>query len=312
MNPNTYFEQKKFILALTTLFKESYDRNIDAKYFEWRYFDKTNPPPYFECEIRDKILASSYSAMPMEIAHNGEIFESIQSMTTMTHPNWRGLGLFVALAKALYSRGILDEKCFVWGFPNTKSQDAFVNKLGWSEICQLPTLTFDLDRPRHMTHKDVSVLSRDDGFQFEYPGMPNDGLIRVNRSREYLFWRYARNPTNNYSNFVIHRQSVVSSYLVTKTFKDGIDLVDFHAVNSNEARLLLMGVIQIGLESGIKTLNCWCTPGANRYNVLRDFGFTESEPFTYFSGLELIPGSAPLGWLDIHNWDIQMGDSDVY
>ena len=67
----------------------------------------------------------------------------------MTHPNHRGKGLFVSLAKAAYQLAKENGIKFVFGFRMKIHILAFVKKLGWIHkenlnICKLRVFTFPL------------------------------------------------------------------------------------------------------------------------------------------------------------------------
>ena len=104
----------------------------------------------------------------------------------------------------------------------------------------------------------------------------------------------------------------VSSYVVTKSYGDGIDLVDIQTANPEEARALLVHIAKLSLDNGVRHISCWAPTHHYVHGVLERIGFQNSSPITYFGGRELIPSATPPGWLDYKNWYIQMGDSDVY
>lgn len=53
------------------------------------------------------------------------------SGTTMTHPEYRGKGLFPVLARSTYARMKAANMAMVWGFPNAMSHRGFVRNLNW-------------------------------------------------------------------------------------------------------------------------------------------------------------------------------------
>ncbi|NDG65186.1 MAG: GNAT family N-acetyltransferase, partial [Planctomycetes bacterium] len=87
---------------LETLFRASFDRPIPLGYLDWRYFDNSQEQLLFAVEIPDHDPVASYSAFPVDLISDGKTCRTAMSMTTMTHPHWRGKGLFQKLAAELY------------------------------------------------------------------------------------------------------------------------------------------------------------------------------------------------------------------
>lgn len=297
---------------LEVLFLESFGMPIQPGYLDWRYVDNSQEQLLFSLEIAANNPVASYSAFPVELISDGNTYRTAMSMTTMTHPFWRGRGLFQNLAAELYAQAEVQQITAVWGFPNANSHPTFNGKLGWSDIYEIPTMMLDLAKAHLEKIFFSTEVQRDDEFSFNYSELPMDGLIRVHRSKSYLSWRYARNPVNRYQNFVLSQNGKVSSYVVTKSYGDGIDLVDIQPANPEEARVLLAHIAKLSLDKGLRHLCCWAPTHHSVHGVLERLGFENSAPITYFGGRELIPTATPPGWLDYKNWYIQMGDSDVY
>ena len=294
------------------LFLESFRRPIQPGYLDWRYFENSQENLLFSLEIADGNPVASYSAFPVELISNGKKFQTAMSMTTMTHPLWRGMGLFENLAAELYTQAEVLQIAAIWGFPNGSSHPTFNAKLAWSDIYEIPTMTLDIAKIDSQKLSLDAAVKEDDEFSLDYPEFPDDGLIRVHRSKGYLSWRYAKNPINNYQNYVISREGKVSSYVVTKSYGDGVDLVDIQPANPQEANILLTHIAKVSHDKKVRHLYCWAPPHHSVHGVLERLGFENSAPITYFGGRELIPSATPPGWLDYKKWYIQMGDSDVY
>jgi GNAT superfamily N-acetyltransferase len=297
---------------LESLFLQSFGRDLPTGYLDWRYSENGGKDLLFSVELADENAVASYSACPVTLECDGSHFSSALSMTTMTHPAWRGRGLFPRLAAELYQHAARSRFVAVWGFPNATSHRPFKEKLGWTDIYEIPTMTFDVasgDVGKVVV--DVGV-KRDDGFSMTYPEAPTDGLIRVHRSKAYLEWRYARNPSNRYRNYVLSHAGAVSSYVVAKSYGDGVDLVDIQASSPDEARALLSHVIGVSRDENVRQICCWAPTHHSLHGTLERLGFQNTAPITYLGGRKLIDGRAPNELLDFRSWYFQMGDSDVY
>jgi len=297
---------------LETLFLASFGRPVDSGYLDWRYVDNDREKLLFSIEMLDELLVASYSAFPVQLVSNGKFYEVSISMTTMTHPDWQGRGLFRKLAAELYLEAEALQIAAVFGFPNASSHPIFNEKLGWSDIYEIPTMVFHVQEAGNANLSLSPEVRRDDRFLFGYPDPPADRLIRVNRSRDYLLWRYAKNPINTYQNYVLLRNGSVSSYIITKLYGEGVDLVDIQALNPEEAGILLRHIAKESFDQGTSRLSCWAPTHHFIHAVLERIGFENEVPVTYFGGRDLMPSAVPPDWLNYKNWYVQMGDSDVY
>ena len=72
-----------------------------------------------------------YGVFPITINYGSKSYLAAQSGDTMTVPEHRKKGLFVALAKETYRLARENGVQLVFGFPNQNSYPGFKNKLGW-------------------------------------------------------------------------------------------------------------------------------------------------------------------------------------
>lgn len=304
-------EWPTYKVRLEALFHDSFGKSIDPAYFDWRYINNHKEQLLFSLEVDAQTVAASYSAFPVDLVCDGEVVRTALSMTTMTHPEWRGKGLFPKLATELYSES-KGEIAAVWGFPNANSHSTFINKLEWSDIYEIPTMALDLAKVQCGHFQECSLVKRDDEFLEAYSHQHDDGLIRVHKSREYLRWRYADNPINDYENHVISEGGIVSSYAVIKSFGRSIDIVDMCFSNVAEAKTLLGHIIARSVSDELVSINCWMPTHHWSHAILERLGFTNVAPITYFAGRQLNPERLPERWASYRGWYLQMGDSDVY
>lgn len=255
---------------------------------------------------------ASYSVAPVELVIDGVEIRTALSMTTMTHPDWQGRGLFPRLATEAYAEAERLGIAGIWGFPNAKSHPIFVAKLGWADVSEIPTLLLDLAGTGSRRFEESSAVERDDEFARTYPGDAADGLVRVRRTREYLSWRYARHPLNRYQVHVLADHGAVSSYVVTKVYGSELDLVDIQCSQPDEARALISHVAAISARQSLNAIRCWAPLHHWIHGVLERLGFEQAAPITYLGGRTLCPDAFTRDWLDYRNWYVQMGDSDVY
>ncbi|RWY55700.1 GNAT family N-acetyltransferase [Mucilaginibacter gilvus] len=82
-----------------------------------------------------------YGVLPCFVEHGGRLTLAAQSADTMTQPEHRNKGLFVALANQTYSLCRAEGIRLIFGFPNQNSLPGFINKLGWEAVGCLERFT---------------------------------------------------------------------------------------------------------------------------------------------------------------------------
>ena len=97
----------------------------------WRFF----AGPYGICPsilaMDGDRAAAFYTVWPLKLKLGNETVLGAQSMDTMTHPDYRGRGLFVKLAMACYEVCIARGFEALYGFPNSNSYPGFIRRLNW-------------------------------------------------------------------------------------------------------------------------------------------------------------------------------------
>lgn len=118
---------------LGRLHEKVYGKKSPVGFFTQKYDTSYTGVEYVGYLAYDHDMApiAFYGVIPCFMSINGQKVLTAQSADTMTHPQYRGLGLFRQLAGKTYE---LCEKLnisFVFGFPNQNSLPGFINKLGW-------------------------------------------------------------------------------------------------------------------------------------------------------------------------------------
>jgi GNAT superfamily N-acetyltransferase len=104
-----------------------YSKKYDTTYTGAKYIG------YLAYDLQHQPIAF-YGVIPTVMWYNGKTILAAQSADTMTHPEYRNMGLFTALANLTYALCKQEGIRLVFGFPNQNSLPGFVNKLGWQII----------------------------------------------------------------------------------------------------------------------------------------------------------------------------------
>lgn len=300
----------KNIEQIQKLFLCSFNREISKEFLIWRYANNPFKDTLFSVKYVDQQIISSYSASPCYLNIAGENKKTAISMTTMTHPIHRGEGIFPKLAHELYIS--MEDKGYymIWGFPNNNSHRKFIKNLEWQDIYEIPTMVLDLNK-----HKNEEKIKydTDNYFDLTYNNAKSfNEFVSVFKDKNYLKWRYAKNPFNKYTNIIVSNGNQVSSYAVIKKYNQSLDLVDCRAENYEEGEYLIKSTIAYAQQNSLRFINCWAPRHHFIHNICEKHGFLNSVPITYFGGRLLRDSSNKKDFFNYSNWYIQMGDSDVY
>ncbi len=125
---------------ILTLFRHSYGREMSEAYWNWRFRDAPAGPAVIFLTWDGDILAAHYAVTSLVLRIEGQDWLTGLSGTTMTHPDYRGQGLFPKLGRSTYAHMAKAGMGLVWGFPNVQSHRGFIRDLNWADIYEVPTL----------------------------------------------------------------------------------------------------------------------------------------------------------------------------
>lgn len=303
-------------VAICDLFKSAFNKDLSIEYWNWRYRDNPTGIKMISLMWDGDKLAGHYALSPVYVHIDGQKALSGLSMTTMTHPDYRGLGIFPTLAEHLYNeQKELNELQMVWGFPNNNSHYIFSKVLKWKDVEQIPTFSLYLQNFKKPTDSTDIVLSKDikQGY-ITTAEEKSDYSFRVEKSEKYLNWRYLENPSSVYEIFELSHQNKLY-YAVSKVFKsydvEGKYEIDIVELNFPEDYKSLVELVSVLIEHyanfDILKINMWCPLSRKSHLLLEKMGFGNQAPITYLGYRSLNKDSRSLV-----NWQYQMGDSDVY
>lgn len=309
----TVNEFKDRIDEFCDLYQLCFSGKISNEAVKWRYIDSPYNDLLVAVAIDNGKIVANNAASPFEIVQNGVVYKAALSINTMTHPKYRGMGLFVKLAKELYKH--MDEKGYrcVIGFPNYISNPILVSKLGRIVIYEIPTLELRLSQFKSNLF-DTSDVKEDDAFLYEYLQWNhcNKGIY-IKKTVEYFRWRYYNNPERVYKNFVLtNSNQEVRSYIICKEYNEKINIVDFGTSSINDLNILIGRVIEYALALSKESVTAWSQIGTEEHIVFEKIGFRNNYPITYFSTKVFKCDENAKQFYDYRNWFIQPGDDNVY
>lgn len=130
------FEFQQLVDLQNEVYKE---RGITFSINEFKRWYVENPFGHaisFNAFDRD-IMAAHYVCIPMKMVVDGRLVNGIKSMATVTHPKYRGRGLFKTLAKMTYDCAKEQGFEFVIGVANDNSFPGFMKYFPFTFVSQL-------------------------------------------------------------------------------------------------------------------------------------------------------------------------------
>jgi GNAT superfamily N-acetyltransferase len=208
--------------ALRVLYRATWDYERPAAFDRWRYLTSPDGLCPVALAMDGDRLAGAYSLWPVKIRVGRETVLGAQSMDTMTHPDYRGQGIFTDLALACFEIAASRGFEILYGFPNPLSYPGFVRRLNWDHTGNMTHWIRPLrpsGHPRIPSYlgpvADAAVhllpTGRSRGFEVVV-GRPADSALEtllarwredtkgcaIARDLSWLDWRYAEAAANQY------------------------------------------------------------------------------------------------------------------
>lgn len=301
------------------LFKLVFGTPMSPYYWKWRF--ENNPAGKHKIKLMWEAnqLVGHYAVSPVKLTIEGDDYFSALSMTTMTHPEFGGKGIFGLLANALYEELENDFQAkAIWGFPNTNSHYGFIKKLGWRDLSMISHLSIPIEKINPILNDKIRQF---DNFTIDHENIivniTSEFPVAVKRDADYMNWRYIDNPTSKYDRFEWVDNGLQGFVLVKKypsAIKSGIyDLyITEIGIELSKISLLPQFLSHIAAHYAQKeaTLNTWLSLFDKRYIHFEKTGFNPVGKPTYFG---VRPNVEMVNVLtDFRNWYYSYGDSDVY
>ncbi len=302
--------------SILELFRHSYGHDLGRDVWRWRFQDNPAGPGVIDLCWSGDVLAAHYAVTSIRMRIEGTDWLTGLSGTTMTHPNYRGRGLFPILARRTYARMAENNVALAWGFPNAMSHRGFINDLAWADIYEVPTLRLALTERLRLPTPDNNVIqceAFDGRFDLLWDQVKDAFQVITCRDRQHLQWRYTDNPTERYQVIAYQNRDSILAYVVFKRYRNELQIVDLLTSQGAEPLLQLIArVVGVAREESASAVSLWLGVTHPFHHGLEKVGFVLGEPITYFGGLALQPTLRRSSLLDFRNWYLTMGDSDVF
>ncbi len=316
--------------------------------WQWQFQNNPAGPGFCFLAEANGIIVGQYAAIPTRFFIEGKETLLAFSCDTMIHPQYRGQGMFSALARELYN--FMETHCginVVWGFPNDRSLPGFTGRLGWRMLPVLPLMVMPIN-PFKMLYHSIPLLNRrgktsqgpkktravfkfssrlaglhmdpihtfDEAFDDLWKNHAAMAPVIQIRDRRYLQWRYLSVPEFHYRPFAIRRHGRLLGYMVLRmmalkgqVFGVLVDLFPFSFGSDSVRNEIFSLARQYVKAHGGDFLTC-LFPRA-KTKILKRAGFRTAPEIINPKTWHIgyrHPRANPLNTLD---WHIAYGDTDV-
>ncbi len=300
-------ELVKLLPEFINLFKLSFDQDISEEYIKWRYLENPINDLIVSVVLDNQKLVHSRASIPCMMQVNGEIIKTFTTTNAMVHPLYRKKGI-LSNAIFFYEHVLQMDYRLVWIFPNNITHRMAVKNFGFRDVYEIPTMQLNLDRK---VKPEAVTCETDHCFNLDYSELYKSSTLNcIIKDEPYLKWRYFKNPLDDYSNFVVHRNKKVSSYMVVKLYRNRLNIIDFQTSDPEEGNFLLDTSVNYALSLNMDMVTAWLPRHTPIHSLAEKRGFKNNAPITYFCIRELTNELAVSA--DYGDWFIQMGDFYSY
>lgn len=312
---------------------ELYDRvfpsYMSKELFEWK--NNMNPFGNFLSLImldKDRII-SAYNMEPKEFCVNGISVICLQSVDTMTDPNYQGRGIISYLGNFAYEYAKKLGYKFVYGFPNKFIYKLREKRLNWIIFGRIDLLLKEINQistESRLNHKyQIQKIDKfNNKIDLFWLNIKNKFPVIIKKDKKYLNWRFSEHPLVKYDKFYVlnNENEELISYFVLKKFKDhnGIKfghIVDFIISPQEENRKndifkLIENYTTDFFKETCSKISFWVPEKNLKRYIQQKFKYDIIKMETYF-------GYKPFNYIDklsflrhFDNWYITMSNEDIF
>jgi len=251
------------------LTRASFGRESVEEYYIWKYFENPEGDVIaYTAKNENGILAGFYGLIPEAYHFNGIKHILYQSCDTMTHPDFRRMGIFETLAKLTYDELILQNKLLVKGFAGEMSYPGFITKLKWQGLERIKPF-FKIAAQFQLSSLSNKLLSFGNSIRFEDSDQiiqeMNDLDITISkqfpisksRDKKYLDWRF-KDPLSNNRIIYCYLNEKLIGYCIYVIESNSLLLIrDVFALENKYYKKILGFVDLLAAENKLKGIYCW-------------------------------------------------------
>ena len=316
--------------ALRELFAVVFGAERGSAQHAWKFDANPAGPPVLAVAEDAGRLVGQYALWPQRLRLGTEVVQAAQSLDTMTHPDYRGQGMFTVLAKE--AMGYAEERGIevLFGFPNSASYPGFVTKLDWDHVVDVPNWTRVLRPSGHARVPGWAGPVTDAGARLLPKGASADrarridsdpellsglagqahgkGVVGVDRAPDYLAWRFDAASERDYQWLAVGADAVAVWGRDATTGR--AYLADLAGSDAPSTAAALAGVIGQAAAAGCTELVA-CGQRDGLGSLLRRAGFVRRATLPLITR-KLTTRVLPANVHSAGSWSVFGADLDTY
>ena len=322
--------------GILDLFRLTHGHAPTAAFQAWRFeTDPASPRIAVIAEDSGRIVGQ-YALWGTPLNIGGQKVSGAQSLDTMTHPLYRGQGMFVTLAQACMEiareRGVE----VLYGFPNDQSLPGFVRKLDWDHIGEVPLWIRPLNPSRHRrmpralgpiadgiagllpkgrtgNHAVASAGFGDDELQALLNRAASADDCRIDRQPERLRWRFSISADRDYRWIGMRSAdgALAAACVTGADARGGNALVGELLGLTVAAQAAALGAGIRQAKTAGKAFMLACTNDPEKIQILRRCGFFRYRKIPFIVR-NLTSRALPADIRRIDNWRVFGADLDTF
>lgn len=120
--------------GILALYKTVFDKEISKEVYIKKFFENPDGNPIVAVACSNESIVGQYALWPTNLIIKGNEIKAAQSLDTMTHPDFRGKGMFTKLANECMRYAKMQNIEVLYGFANSNSLPGFKNNLDWVHL----------------------------------------------------------------------------------------------------------------------------------------------------------------------------------
>jgi hypothetical protein len=295
-----------------------YKRQVDPAYYAWQFFGGPHATVLCFAVQGTRVVGSvAYQVRSIDGGGPGVAW----LVDIMVAPSFQRKGVFTALHRFAFANMPGPTPCALAVMGNANA-DETLRRLGWERVNVFRTFLRSTAGTPASDHgvvlERLSDFNRMPRSLFE-ADLRGAGLVRSQRSREALTWRFVENPRYAYEVHLATSGVRELGCVVLKVFRDPVsqeqfgDIVDVIAptADSSELEQLLIVCLERFRAMGVRDAATWLQTNTPLDRAGQLVGFRPTPQERFFCVQPLDAGRTK-GLLDAAGWCLTMADAEIY
>ena len=315
-------------------------------YFEWQYIQNPFGKAIISLAKEEEEVIGANSVIPIDIWIERKLIKSALACNVQVDPKYQNQGIFSKLLKSMDPVVTKNNIPFLYAVPNDNSYNAFI-KHNSIKISSLPLYVKILKPSKYFDSQLGKILKNFDfiwkpkksenshiekfneKFSNEFEEILEKVLERVpilvNRSVEFLEWRYNQHPTRDYQTFILKEDGHIKGYIICRittvnTKRIGV-IVDFLINADTKDKNNLKNLVGIAINelynNGASVIIATFNDKFLEGEILKKSGFFKAPEFLKPESLNCIIMPFEKNKFvekvkNYNNWFFSFGDYDVF